>query len=221
MNIKINFLENIIKIDKDRINNLEINNKSYFYRIVNELYKVSKGLDSEDVEIISSEKKKTNINMILNLFDFELYTKKYLNEIIKYILFNTPEITQEKINKKYNNFVLEILKLISEYDLPLSVNEEMNFQDILKNVKFSINNKKTVLENLFLIIDLESILKINDLLIFVNLKQYLNEADINELYKYAIYNDVKLTLIDNQLYKDKNEFENKIIIDSDLNEFVI
>ena len=114
-----------------------------------------------------------------------------------------------------------ILKLISEYDLPLSVNEEMNFQDILKNVKFSINNKKTVLENLFLIIDLESILKINDLLIFVNLKQYLNEADINELYKYAIYNDVKLTLIDNQLYKDKNEFENKIIIDSDLNEFVI
>ena len=221
MNIKINFLENIIKIDKARINNLEINNKSYFYRIVNELYKVSKGLDSEDVEIISSEKKKTNINMILNLFDFELYTKKYLNEIIKYILFNTPEITQEKINKKYNNFVLEILKLISEYDLPLSVNEEMNFQDILKNVKFSINNKKTVLENLFLIIDLESILKINDLLIFVNLKQYLNEADINELYKYAIYNDVKLTLIDNQLYKDKNEFENKIIIDSDLNEFVI
>ena len=221
MNIKINFLENIIKIDKDRINNLEINNKSYFYRIVNELYKVSKGLDSEDVEIISSEKKKTNINMILNLFDFELYTKKYLNEIIKYILFNTPEITKEKINKKYNNFVLEILKLISEYDLPLSVNEEMNFQDILKNVKFSINNKKTVLENLFLIIDLESILKINDLLIFVNLKQYLNEADINELYKYAIYNDVKLTLIDNQLYKDKNEFENKIIIDSDLNEFVI
>ena len=221
MNIKINFLENIIKIDKDRINNLEINNKSYFYRIVNELYKVSKGLDSEDVEIISSEKKKTNINMILNLFDFELYTKKYLNDIIKYILFNTPEITQEKINKKYNNFVLEILKLISEYDLPLSVNEEMNFQDILKNVKFSINNKKTVLENLFLIIDLESILKINDLLIFVNLKQYLNEADINELYKYAIYNDVKLTLIDNQLYKDKNEFENKIIIDSDLNEFVI
>ena len=107
MNIKINFLENIIKIDKDRINNLEINNKSYFYRIVNELYKVSKGLDSEDVEIISSEKKKTNINMILNLFDFELYTKKYLNEIIKYILFNTPEITQEKINKKYNNLLLK------------------------------------------------------------------------------------------------------------------
>lgn len=221
MNIKINFLENIIKIEEGKINNIEINNKSYFYRIVNELYKVSKGLDSEDVEIISSEKKKNNINMILNLFDFELYTKKYLNEIIKYILFNTPEITQEKINKKYNNFVLEILKLISEYDLPLNVNEEMNFQDILKNVKFSINNKKTILENLFLIIDLESILKINDLLIFVNLKQYLNEADIKELYKYAIYNDVKLTLIDNQLYKDKNEFENKIIIDSDLNEFVI
>lgn len=221
MNIKINFLENIIKIDDDKINNIEINNKSYFYRIVNELYNVSKGLDSDDVEIISFEKKKININMILNLFDFELYTKKYLNEIIKYILLNTSEINQEKISKKYNNFILEILKLINEYDLPLNVNEEMNFQDILKNVKFSINNKKTVLENLFLIIDLESILKVNDLLIFVNIKQYLNEVDINELYKYAIYNNVKLTLIDNQLYKDKNEFENKIIIDSDLNEFVI
>lgn len=40
-------------------------------------------------------------------------------------------------------------------------------------------------------------------------------------YKYAIYNNIKIVLIDSQSYGIKLEYENKLIIDENLDEFVL
>ena len=217
MRIKVNFLENIIELEENKICSLQVENKKYFYRIVYELYKIANGRISDELDIEDLENNKMCINIILNYFDFESCIRKYQNEIIKYISLNASETERDNINKKYNIFSNEVLKLINEYN----INDELTFQNILKNVKLSINNKENILENLFTIIDLESKLKINKMLIFVSLKQYLTEEELTELYKYCIYNKVMIFMIDNQLYKSKNEYEKIIAVDDNLNEFML
>ena len=221
MRIKVNFLENIIELEENKICSLQVENKKYFYRIVYELYKIANGRISDELDIEDLENNKMCINIILNYFDFESCIRKYQNEIIKYISLNASETERDNINKKYNIFSNEVLKLINEYNLPLNINDELPFQNILHNVKLSINNKENILENLFTIIDLESKLKINKMLIFVSLKQYLTEEELTELYKYCIYNKVMIFMIDNQLYKSKNEYEKIIAVDDNLNEFML
>ena len=221
MRIKVNFLENIIELEENKICSLQVENKKYFYRIVYELYKIANGRISDELDIEDLENNKMCINIILDYFNFESCIRKYQNEIIKYISLNASETERDNINKKYNIFSNEVLKLINEYNLPLNINDELTFQNILKNVKLSINNKENILENLFTIIDLESKLKINKMLIFVSLKQYLTEEELTELYKYCIYNKVMIFMIENQLYKSKNEYEKIIAVDDNLNEFML
>ena len=72
-----------------------------------------------------------------------------------------------------------------------------------------------------MLIDLEKILKLNSILFFINLKQFLNNDELIELYKYAIYNNIIIVLIDSQSYGVPLKFEKKLIVDSDLEEFVL
>ena len=105
-------------------------------------------------------------------------------------------------------------------DLPLTVVDK-DINNIVKLIKLSINYKNDLLDNLLLLIDLEKILKISNILIFVNLKQYLEQEELIELYKYAIYNQIKIILIDSQAYGTKLLYEKKLIIDKDLVEFML
>ena len=70
-------------------------------------------------------------------------------------------------------------------------------------------------------IDINSIFNINELLVFINLKQYLTNEELKEFYKYSLYNNVKIILIDSQSYGTANEYEKKLIIDNNLDEFLL
>ena len=74
---------------------------------------------------------------------------------------------------------------------------------------------------MFLLIDIEKTLNLSSILVFINLKQYLSNEELEELYKYSIYNDVKILLVDSQCYSNKSIYENKLSIDKDLVEFVL
>ena len=49
----------------------------------------------------------------------------------------------------------------------------------------------------------------------VNIKQYLTENEISELYKLAMYSKIQLVLIEFNMYGKKSEYENIYIIDKD------
>ena len=119
-----------------------------------------------------------------------------------------------KLYKKFNS-------LLSEIDLPITINDTLNIEDIFKFFKISFQTHNDLLNNLLLLIDIEKTLKLNEILFFINLKQYLNKNELIEFYKYCIYNGVKVVLIDSQSYGVKLEYEKKLIIDNDLEEFMI
>ena len=223
MKIKINYLENIIKLKDNNVLTIEIENKKYFYRLVNDLNSLSNSEIVEEITFYNDEDKEINgkVKIFVNYFDFEFNSKKYSNDINKYIINEMNESDKNNLIKSYNKLIDVFLKILNKSDLSLQILEDITIENIVKNLKLSISSKNSLLDNLLLLIELENVLKSFNTLIFINLKQYLTNQELIELYKYSIYNKTNIILIDSQCYGCTLDYENKLIIDSNLDEFLL
>ena len=223
MNLNINFLENNIIISNEYISVLEIENKKTFYRIVNLLNKFSLGETIEEMDFYVENKEKNNIkiNLFLDYFNWNLDSKKTNNELQKNIIDKLDDEYILELTKIYKKLYNTLNKMLLEVELPLEITQDFDINIFIKNMKVTLQQKNELLDNLLLIIDIANILKLDDLLIFVNLKQYLSTTELIELYKYSIYNNIKILLIDSQTYGPTLEFEKKLIVDENLDEFVL
>lgn len=225
MKIVVDFIDNEIIVQNNSVVNIEIENKTYFYRLINELNLISKGILSDNIFFLDENNNEINllnkIDLYIDYFNIKLNSKKIINNLYKLLKNNIDDEDKAKINKCYSQIKKILSKSFINYNLSLTINDEFDIDDILKLLKVSIDLKNNLFDNLLLLIDINNSLKLNELLIFVNLKQYLTMDELNELYKYCLYNDVKILLIDSQCYGTTNKFEKKLIIDGNLDEFLL
>lgn len=225
MKLRVNYFDNEISFDNENINAIEIENRKYFYRFLSDLHKIVNEGFSDDITFFNDDNIELNMNskikVIVDYFNFNFDSKKYANDITKYVNEFVDEVDKKNLINLYNKIVKLYDKILNEVELPLSVENELNIETITKFMKVSIDEKNELLENLLLMIDLEKVLRTNNLLIFVNLKQYLSKEELIELYKYSIYNQVNITLADSQSYGGTLEYEKKLIIDENLDEFML
>lgn len=225
MNLKINYFDNNIKIENDYIQVIEIENKKTFYRLVSDLYKIKNDEKLDEVFFYDDNNQEINmynkVDLYVNFFDIDLNSKKNLNILNKNIINSLTDNVKEEILNSFKKLSRSFTKILSDIDLPLSLNDNITVDDIIKLLKISINKTDDLLDNLLLLIDLEKVLKINEILFFINLKQYLSQEELIEFYKYAIYNEIKIVLVDSQSYGIKLDYEKKLIIDANLDEFVL
>lgn len=225
MKLCIKYIDNNIEINNNEIQAIEIENKRYFYRVVDDLYSINNGNVVDDIILLDENNKEINYSnkfkLFVNFFDFCLNSKKYTNDISKYITNNINEENKDLLIKQYNKIINVYKKILNDIDLPLSIDSEINIENITKLMKISINTKKDLLENLFTLIDLETLFQTKNILIFVNLKQYLSQEELEELYKYSIYNEISLLIVDSQSYGTTINNEKKLIIDENLDEFML
>lgn len=225
MKIKTDYFDNIIEISNEHINTIEIENKTYFYRFVQDIIGISNGIASEDVHFLNENNEELispKIRIYIDYFSFDFDSKKYANDINKYLLKNTPDDEQNEIIKQQKNVTKALTKAISRLEVPLELcEEEQTYDNILKKIKVKIKKGDNLLDNLLLIIDLEKELASFNTLFFINLKQYLTSQELEELYKYAIYNEIKILLIDSQSYGTTKKYEKKLIVDENLEEFML
>ena len=225
MNLKINYFDNNIKIENDYVQVIEIENKKTFYRLVSDLYKIKNDEKLDEVFFYDDDNQELNmynkVDLYVNFFDIDLNSKKNLNALNKNIINSLTDNIKEEILNNFKKLAKSFTKILSDIDLPLSLNDNITVEDIIKLLKISINKTDELLNNLLLIIDLEKVLKMNEILFFINLKQYLSQEELIEFYKYAIYNEIKIVLVDSQSYGIKLDYEKKLIIDTNLDEFVL
>ncbi len=225
MNLKINYFDNNIKIENDYVQVIEIENKKTFYHLVSDLYKIKNDEKLDEVFFYDDNNQEINmynkVDLYVNFFDIDLNSKKNLNALNKNIINSLTDNIKEEILNNFKKLAKSFTKILSDIDLPLSLNDNITVEDIIKLLKISINKTDELLNNLLLIIDLEKVLKMNEILFFINLKQYLSQEELIEFYKYAIYNEIKIVLVDSQSYGIKLDYEKKLIIDTNLDEFVL
>lgn len=225
MKINIDYIDNSIILENGKIMALEIENKYLLFRLIKNFTDIDSGNFIDEIKAFDNDNKEINIsNKILVLsdfFNFNLDTKKYLNQINKIIINNIKDSGDNTLLSLYQKLLYKYNKVIKETELPIVINNEINVESLVKMIKLKLNLSDNLLDNLLSLIDLEKIAKANKFLIFVNLKLYLTEKELEELYKYAIYNEVKLMLIDSKTYGCTINFENKLIIDNNLVEFML
>lgn len=225
MKLEIKYLDNDIDIKGNEVYALEVGNKNYFYRIVRDLHNISNNNIVDDIYLSDDNNNEINyfnkFKIFIDFFDFNFDSKKNTNDIIKYVNKNISIEVKDSILNQYNKIIKLYKKELNNIDIPLMIETETDSDNITKSLKISIEVKQNLIENLLLLIDIENILGTKNILIFVNLKQYLTKNELEELYKYSIYNEVSILLIDSQCYGGTLNNEKKLIIDENLDEFMI
>ena len=225
MKLCIKYIDNNLVFNNEYINCLEVENKNYFYKIVKELNNIANGEMEDNVIFTDNESNEINIinkiNIIIDYFNIDFNSKKILSLINKKINSSISVNDKDNLSKLYNKIKKIYIPILNDMDLNIDINNVFDPDLIVKLLNVSIKNKDNILDNLFLLADIEHELNISKLLVFVNLKQYLNEQELIELYKYLLYNNIVVLLIDSQAYGVCNEYEKKIIIDNELEEYKI
>lgn len=218
MKFKISFIENIIEVNTEYVRCIEIENKNYFYRVVSLLNNFDNGEELQDkIDFID----KINFKLITDYFNMNLNDKKTLNDVIKCVKENIDETNYDKLLKNYQHLYNLFSSSLDNIDLPIYIEEDVNVDNIIKLMNIKIKKEDNILKNLFIFIEIIKELQNYNLLVLVNLKQYLTKEELNEFYKYAIYNKVALLLIDNISYGIAQKYEKKLIIDDNLEEYIV
>ncbi len=222
MKITVSYLENNIEINNENINVLEIENKKIFFRLINDLNQICNGNVIEEIKTFIDDKEVSIINKVNVISDyFNIDFSRYMLSINKLINENLKGNSDKSLLLLYKKLIQKYNSIISTVDLPIMVNNDVTIESLTKLLKLKINYKNSIIENLFSIIELERSLKSSKFIVFVNLKQYLDDNELKELYKYSIYNNVNIILIDSQCYGCSHDFEKKLIVDNNLVEFVV
>ena len=218
MKFKISFIENIIEVNTEYVRCIEIENKNYFYRVVSLLNNFDNGEELQDeIDFVD----KIDFKLIIDYFNINLNDKKMLNAVIKYVKENIDETNYDKLLKNYQRLCNLFSSSLDYIDLPIYIEEDINIDNIIKLMNIKIKKEENILKNLFIFVDIIKELQNYNLLVLVNLKQYLTKEELNEFYKYAIYNKVALLLIDNISYGIAQKYEKKLIIDDNLEEYIV
>lgn len=225
MIINFDFLDNSIEINEDKIFCIECENKSYFYRILKTLNFLAVGEIPEEIVIFDKDNNEINLSnktkLIFDYINFNYENKKIQNKIYELIHNEIDEKDEIELKKSYTRITEIIQDKLYDYDIEFEINSGIDTSSIIKLFKYSVKSNSNILDNIFTMLNLESLFNFNFLTVFVNIKQYLNDDEIKELYKYALYNKLNILLIESSINKFKNEYEKKLIIDDSLNEIVI
>ena len=222
MKITVSYLENNIEINNENINVLEIENKKIFFRLINDLNQICNGNVIEGIKTFIDDKEVSITNKVNVISDyFNIDFSKYMLSINKLINENLKDNSDKSLLLLYKKLIQKYNSIISTVDLPIMVNNDVTIESLTKILKLKINYKNSIIENLFSIIELERSLKYSKFIVLVNLKQYLDDTELKELYKYSIYNNVNIILVDSQCYGCSHDFEKKLIVDDNLVEFMV
>ena len=115
MKIVVDFIDNEIIVQNNSVVNIEIENKTYFYRLINELNLISKGILSDNIFFLDENNNEINllnkIDLYIDYFNIELNSKKIINNLYKLLKNNIDDEDKTKINKCYS----QIKKILSTY----------------------------------------------------------------------------------------------------------
>ena len=218
MIMKIFSLENDIIFKEEYINVLQIQDKKLFTNVINSLNDNINNIEDTKERIIILDndieiKIEKEVLMIIDVFNIDFNQKKiYKQEFERMSEFQTI----------FQKLQLNVLDVFNEFPFEFNYKESIGIQEYLKLLGLKIsNNKEKIIDTVFSLIDVVEYLSVAKLLVFVNLKLYLSDDELNEIYKYAMYKKVNILLIETGEEKEPLENEKILYIDSDYDEIVL
>lgn len=219
MNIISEYFDNSFELKSEVINTLVIENRELFISFIKQLHiemstEEDKIILQDDLIELSFKK---YAELIIDPFTLDPNNAKNLKKLYEKIIDNS---SNEEIYEKrlvFENVLKDYIEEIvfsSDYEL---IYDSLDYQNIFKAVNLHINTEANNLTSM--IIDymrISSDLSGTKLFIFVNLDNFLTDADLIELQNFICYNNIIVFCLQNQLKRELIKNENLRIIDEDL-----
>lgn len=226
MILKINGFDNEILFDEQSVNVLTIKNPKCFSNIIGIINDKINGIESNEIFLLNDKneelKMDKNAYIILDVFNIDYNSRKILNKIYNIISENIDKNQDYEVEKMVINLRNYIIQEINELPFEFVMKSELEIPEILKlyNLKIDDENYRNILGKIELLIDLITTLKIAKVLIIPNLKNFLDDEELLELYKYSLYNNIKLLIIE-RYSTTKIKYEKNFMIDENFVDFII
>ena len=206
-----------IVFDEGYINVWVIEDKSMLNKFVREL--LSQADDNEGGFVLCDNnaplKIKDNMNIITDYFSIPINSKRVKGKITKLLEeIAEGEMPAETLRLKsqiqqYLEFLIEQTDLNIDYDDDFEIGGILKLADIRAEKDY-----ETLLESICAYMKLITGLFEDQVFVFVNLKQYMEPADIVNLHRFIEYEKVNVLLIENST-AEKREDEKYLILDHD------
>lgn len=217
--------ENKIYFKENAVNILEIYNQKLFSNFISYINEQSNDGTEEDNKIVlMDEEKRLKIDkmvyVLTDLFNIDFNSKKIINKIYNMLNQNIKNRQDNEIENTILQLRHYLVEEINEIPFEFNINSEIEMLDLLKafNVKIDSSCYTTMVEKIEFVINILASLKIARVLVIPNLKTYVNEDELLEIYKYSIYNNINLLVMENRHSEKLLKYEQKNIIDENFDE---
>ena len=194
---------------------LALENKNFFRSFLLDL---KNQINGESGEIVISENyEPINLKYICLISDFisiDLNEKSILNKVYSDLISISENDVSEETEEFKSNALNYFSALISQSEIELSF-DDIDILNFLKSLKIRVDESDTFLEKIIDLIKIYTFMFGYKLIVFVNLKEFVSENELSEIYKYCNYNKINILLIES-FQKNALPNEKLIIIDDDL-----
>lgn len=201
MKLRICGFENDIVFDEKSVNILQIDSSKCFSNVIDILNQKINGIENNSMFLLDENDEEINMAkemyVLFDLFNIEYNSKKILNKIYDIIAENIDNAQELKLDDFSIGLRNYIIQEINELPFEFVMKREISVQEILKLYDLRIDdiNYSSVLERVELIVDIIATLKLARVLVIPNLKCYLSNEELVELYKYSLYNNINLLIV--------------------------
>ena len=225
MKLKINGFSNEMEFKEDKVSVLVIKDTKCFTNIIQKLNDKIEGTDFDDIFLLDNNNEELKIQkeicMVTDLFNIDYNSKKILGKLYEKISENIENSDNTVLQDLLVKIRKSIVDEINEFPFEFTMSDNIDIVNMLKLYSLKIDNSsyETVLEKIEFLIDLNSTLNLFNIIAIPNLKLYLSNEELVELYKYSLYNNVKLLLIEKNVTK-KLEYEHILVIDENFEDYI-
>lgn len=209
--LEIEFKENVVSV-------IVLENVADRLPFVEELYSQVLGKEGNWL-LVENEKNyelSKKVEMILEPFSLELNNKKAKTKLYQDIKIIAQDDFFLQGIELHGHICTYLENLLGKIPYPVKYEEEWNIQELLKAYGVELEEEAdSICEKIFHYIKLMNQVCGIRIFITVNLKQYLTEKQIMELYKLAKYSKIQLVLIEFNLSSKRMECEDIFILDKD------
>lgn len=154
--------------------------------------------------------------IILEPFSLELNNKKVKTKLYQDIKAIAQDFCFSQGLEVHSHICSYLESLLERVPYPVKYEEEWNILELLKAYDMQLEEEyDSIYEKLFNYIKLINHVCGIGVFITVNIKQYLTEEQITELYKFAMYSKIQLVLIEFNMFNEKFDCEETYILDKD------
>ena len=226
MKLRINGFTNELDFYNDKVSILVVKDTKCFSNIIQKINDKINGIESEEIFLLDDKENELKMSkemcMILDLFNIDYNSKKILGKLYDKISENIENSGETKLQNLFIEVRKNIVEEINEFPFEFTMSDDIDIINILKlyNLKVDILSYETILEKIEFFIDLNATLNIFNVIVVPNLKMYLSEKELIELYKYSLYNNVKLLLIEKN-FTQKLEYEHILAINEEFDDYIV